>query len=229
MEMECVAVLSGECLFRLISRMEDVVVRRVGEFQRNREALEREAFPSGPLKLVVEAIVTQSWWRRNRWNMLLDALRERDYSRWRKPLIRLEDLAFMAETMEFLYKSRKGRWWRDAAESLRFREAALREAGSLKAWVAEVHRAVDEMGGNWRRHEYVSGIKGLGFKGINDVLRSLGYFDHAPMDIHERRFLLRTGVALKYGPPSGDPWSPEFCLEALRRFCREELSGYEVS
>jgi len=68
----------------------------------------------------------------------------------------------------------------------------------------------------------------VGFKGVHNILRDFGYFDMAPIDIHERRFLFRTGIALRYGPSSGDPRELEFYLTALRNFCKEELRGYTL-
>jgi len=224
------ASLSGTCFIKILDYVSEPVERDTRKFLGNREALVREAFPSRPLTSIVAIIVTRSWWRRWPWDRLTEALRERGYRRWEDggPLIGIEDLAFVRETLQHLYSSSGKSIWREAAESLEFLEAKLRETGSLRAWSLKVYRAVKGKEGRWKKHPYVEGIKGLGFKGVHNLLRDLGYFDMAPIDIHERRFLLRTGVALRYGPPNRDPLDLRFYLEALRRFCREELRGVKV-
>jgi len=206
------------------------VEQDTARFLSNKKALEREDFPSRPLTSIVAIIVSRSWWRRWLWDKLTEALRESGYNKWenKEPIISIDDLAFVRSILQSLYISSGINFWKEAIESLEFLETKLREAGSIKAWSLEVYRAVKEQGTRWKGHPYVEGIKGLGFKGVNTLLRDLGYFDMAPIDIHERRFLIRTGIALRYGPPNRDPLDPEFYLEALRAFCREELKGVKI-
>ncbi len=56
----------------------------------------------------------------------------------------------------------------------------------------------------------------------------MGYFDRVPVNIHERRLILRTDIALTYGPLNKDPAQPEFYSEALTRYCRETLKNVEL-
>jgi len=60
------------------------------------------------------------------------------------------------------------------------------------------------------------------------MLRDLSYFDRVPIDRHERRFLLRTGIALLYTSGEKDPLDYDFYSEALSRYCKQELRGVAV-
>jgi len=222
--------LNRTCFLKMLEYVREPVERGIRKILSDKEALEREKFPSSPLKLIVEAIVTRSWWRYWPWDKLVEALRKRGYSKWDgdSPKIGIEDLAFISDTLDYLYNTSGTSLWKEATDSIRFLEVKLKEIGSLKAWISKIYEVVKEQRPDWREHEYIKGIKGLGAKGVHDILRSFGYFDMAPIDIHERRFLLRTGILLRYGPSSGDPQDLEFYLEALRKFCKEELRGIKI-
>jgi hypothetical protein len=51
-------------------------------------------------------------------------------------------------------------------------------------------------------------------KGIDELLRDCGYFDRVPIDIHEQRFKVRTGIFQQYSP-SCDPLDKREYHEAL--------------
>lgn len=95
---------------------------------------------------------------------------------------------------------------------------------SLNEWTEERHKHVErnEIDKNLEK------IKGLGAKGRDNYLRDVGYFDRAPIDIHERRFLVRTGI---FHLCSGEPFDPMDynCLEkTLSTFCKKYLHGMRV-
>ena len=233
---------------RLLDDLRAYVECKVKEMLSWSEALRREPFPEEPLTFVVEAVVTQSWHFPNSWDRLVEALRERSYGKWRastecqrtverrpshveaKPLVGLDDLLCVRETLLHLYEETGKEAWRRKAEAIEALKERLESAGSLRAWVSELHEAI--LGGFLRRGgrgpECLEGVKGIGAKGACDIVRTLGHFDVAPIDVHERRFLLRTGIVCRYGPASFDPRDKMSYLEALRNFCREELSGEEV-
>lgn len=69
----------------------------------------------------------------------------------------------------------------------------------------------------------------LGEKGRDNYLRDFGYYDRIPIDVHEMRFIIRTGI---YHACSSINMSD--CLkksdlqDALRRFCNNHLKGFMV-
>lgn len=72
--------------------------------------------------------------------------------------------------------------------------------------------------------------KVLGEKGRDDYLRSVGYWDRIPIDRHEKRFILRTGIYHAYAHrDKSDPLDISHLQEALRRFCKEQLSGFTIN
>ena len=142
--------------------------------------------------------------------------------------IGLNDLPRVCDALLYLHGKTGKKPWRIKAKAVRALEERLRSAGSLKAWVSELHEAILKGLLRGRKPECLSGVKGIGLKGACDIVRTLGYFDVAPIDVHEKRFLLRTGIVCRYGPVSFDPKDRMSYLEALRNFCREELSGEKI-
>ena len=71
--------------------------------------------------------------------------------------------------------------------------------------------------------------KVLGEKGRDDYLRSCGYWDRVPMDRHEMRFIIRTGIyhvcSIK---GRNDPLQKESLQNALARFCSNYLKSYTI-
>lgn len=70
----------------------------------------------------------------------------------------------------------------------------------------------------------------IGRKGRDVILRDCGFLNHVPIDIHERRFLLRTGIFHKYASlTESDPTDYDDLAKAMRLFCKEELKGIEIN
>jgi len=69
----------------------------------------------------------------------------------------------------------------------------------------------------------------LGEKGRDNYLRDLGYWKRIPIDRHEMRFIIRTGI---YHACSGgracDPLEKKTMHNALTRFCSRYLAGEKV-
>jgi len=69
----------------------------------------------------------------------------------------------------------------------------------------------------------------LGEKGRDNYLRDFGYFDRVPMDRHEMRFIVRTGIYHNYSTRDrSDSLERSHLQTALANFCRIELAGFEV-
>lgn len=69
----------------------------------------------------------------------------------------------------------------------------------------------------------------LGEKGRDNYLRDFGYWDRIPIDRHEMRFILRTGIHHLFSVSGkSDPLEKGSLHDALSGFCFVELSGQVV-
>jgi hypothetical protein len=70
----------------------------------------------------------------------------------------------------------------------------------------------------------------LGEKGRDNYLRDFGYYDRIPIDRHQKRFIVRTGIyhicSIK---EKSDLLQNNHLHDALTRFCSEYLKGYRVN
>lgn len=84
----------------------------------------------------------------------------------------------------------------------------------------------------WTKGLYNLSLKGktdiLGGKGRDLYLRDVGYLDRIPIDIHEGRFILRTGIYHSCSRDSFDPLEKEHLQNSLKIFCRNYLNGLYV-
>jgi len=69
---------------------------------------------------------------------------------------------------------------------------------------------------------------GIGEKGRDDVLRTVGFFDRVPIDRHERRFQIRTGIFHYCSEWDADPESDISYRISLANFCSRYLKGVKV-
>jgi hypothetical protein len=90
---------------------------------------------------------------------------------------------------------------------------------SLREWTEDLHTL--SLSGK--------GDKILGPKGRDIYLRDMGYFDRVPMDIHEMRFIIRTGIYHLCSRSLFDPLEKDDLQEAMVNFCKEHLSGLRIS
>jgi hypothetical protein len=69
----------------------------------------------------------------------------------------------------------------------------------------------------------------MGRKGCDNILRDCGFLNHVPIDVHEKRFLLRTGIFHMYSSPNdSDPEDYDDLATTMRRFCENELKTLEL-
>jgi hypothetical protein len=69
----------------------------------------------------------------------------------------------------------------------------------------------------------------LGEKGRDNYLRDFGYWDRIPMDRHEMRFIIRTGIYHACSErDKNDPLEKGSLHDALTRFCSMHLKGEEM-
>jgi len=199
--------------------------------------LKEEQFSPRVLGFLVKIVVTRGYYMENFGNTFINVLKEYTNITVRNNgeiIIDLEELGKLSKSINKLIltnviddASKKHHWSR-TLESLKALYRGVKKAGSLKLWVDTLYRLI-RSGDRWKSHEYYEGIKGFGRKSAESVLRDVGYFDRVPIDRHERRFQLRTGIALIYAPLNKDPAQPEFYAEALARYCKENLKNIELS
>ena len=68
----------------------------------------------------------------------------------------------------------------------------------------------------------------LGDKGADHYLRGVGHFDIIPIDLHERRFLIRTGIWHLFNIKDQDPIGMRSLQEALSQFCLYNLKDKSI-
>lgn len=69
----------------------------------------------------------------------------------------------------------------------------------------------------------------IGEKGLNDFLRYMGYWDRVPIDRHEMRFIIRTGIYLAHPKEKFDPLNRDHLGEALKTFAKQYLKGKTIA
>jgi hypothetical protein len=70
----------------------------------------------------------------------------------------------------------------------------------------------------------------IGRKGRDNILRDCGFFNRIPIDVHEQRFLIRTGIFHKYASLNdADPTDYAHLANAMSRFSKNKLSELEVN
>jgi len=69
----------------------------------------------------------------------------------------------------------------------------------------------------------------LGEKGRDSYLRDFGYWDRIPIDIHEMRFIIRSGIYHACSDlGKNDPLKKRDLQDCLRMFCEDYLHGFVV-
>lgn len=103
--------------------------------------------------------------------------------------------------------------------SAKGRIGALLEYSSIKQFTEELNELAKQEKTN----------KVLGEKGRDNYLRDFGYWKRVPMDRHEMRFIVRTGIyhacSIKN---NADPLQKASLHDALFNFCSNYLKGYEI-
>lgn len=69
----------------------------------------------------------------------------------------------------------------------------------------------------------------LGKKGRDNYLRDFGYWDRIPLDIHEKRFIIRTGIYHSCSSKDkSDPLEESHLQDILTHFCKKYLKGFII-
>jgi len=200
-------------------RLKDLISEIEEEFLTNRKKIIEGSLPEEPVKLAISFICSRS----GRWAALDTKVRKQLENK--NPF----DLLKEGETSSFLdgiygkdSKARKdievkiGKFLR----SLKDLENRLRlwpEKERLKRFEQEFK-------------EILMNDAKIGKKGCDNLLRDCGFIDYVPIDVHEERFLLRTGIFHKHASTDKyDPTDYEHLSEAMKAFCRKELKNLRIN
>ena len=171
-------------------------------FSVSRDRLAKDDYPSDALKLVVKTKITNSLRLKPRGGNEF----ETDWTsffRQHEPHFRTPQAADGLAALVEAHSARrlkKGEAQEFAAELLRYH--------SLRDFNEALYQS--------RRN---GGDSLIGDKGADHYLRNVGYFDVAPVDIHERRFLIRTGIFHRFCGAGRDPLDYRHLQDALGSFC----------
>ena len=177
-----------------------------------RKDLEEHKYPPGVLRLILDLVVSRSYFLESRVQKLGDKLKQE-----------LGDESGL--TVDFLTTSKCEALLREFGVEDKVKKLAKQLVStSLRQWLQNRHVKRTQKDNKDVLLKELS----LGDKGIDELLRDCGYFDRVPIDIHEQRFQVRTGIFQQYSP-SCDPLDKREYHEALVHFCRNELGGLKLS
>ena len=184
---------------------------RLESYQKLKDEFSTTPDPLGALKLLVETKVTNSYYRKpsSNFETELDSLLEKYKRDFRTPLAMDEFVTLIKTHSVFRLEEQKARDWV---------EKLLKGYPTLGDFSCELYSL---------RKKGKNGL--LRDKGADHYLRAVGYWDIIPIDIHEKRFLLRTGIYHAFsGNERQDPLQDRSLQDALNRFCSRYLRGKTV-
>ena len=175
-------------------------------FMYNKKELQRHPDSAKALRTLVELIVTQAWY-------------------YRKPA------EYDREIADFL-KVHGANFRKDVAQKRlmnivkKVTPAPIREEAQERVENLLKYETIEK----FTRKLYESSQLGkensiLGEKGRDNYLRDFGYWDRIPMDRHEMRFIIRTGIYHSCSANNfSDPTDKKSLHDSLTRFCSDYLT-----
>lgn len=198
----------------------DVINRDFNDFLKNKERVKEGKVPMQPVRMGISFICSRS----GRWAYLDTKVREQLKERNPMDLLRddelesfLDDVYARCDTRVYKDAKKKISQFLGAVKNLNDKLKRLPENERLKIFEEEFEKILKTKAN-------------IGRKGCDNILRDCGFFDHIPVDIHERRFLLRTGIFHKYASPkASDPTDYDDLAKAMVSFCKEELKEVKIN
>jgi len=181
----------------------------IKSFIENRNELESNPDSPKALKLLVEIIVTQAWYYRKPSNFdeEINAFINEFGANFRTQQGKKELFNLISVLAPPRIKDRT----RSILEE-------LLEYPSIRRFTEELYRLAAQ-----------GKTRVLGEKGRDNYLRDFGYWDRIPMDRHEMRFIVRTGIYHACSVKArNDPLQKASLHDGLTRFCSNYLNGYTV-
>ena len=187
--------------------------KNVDDLIENKECLQKDPYCPKIFRTLIDAVVTQSWRFKIPKNFYqeLDQLIENYGVKGLLEGKGREELIGLIEK----YVSSKRRRRERISDKIRMVLDTLQRI-TLKEWV--------------EKDLSTSGEPLLGEKGLNDFLRTAGKWDKIPIDRHEMRFIIRTGIYLAHPDPRQyDPLDKSYLREALKTFAEKYLADRHIA
>jgi len=171
-------------------------------FKNNKNSLQPNPDSPNALRMIIELIVTKGWRLKKpaNFNSKMDSFINEHKTNFRTP-IAIEELSGLF-----------GNWTKQNIEKL------LINYSSIEQFTKELYTLAEQ-----------GKTDVLGEKGRDNYLRDFGYWDRIPMDRHEMRFIVRTGIyhtcTIK---DRSDHLEKSHLHETLTQFCSRYLKGHIV-
>ena len=188
----------------------ELVIRDLDGALTKSKELKTVKYPSSVLTQILELMISRSYFRKNRIKKFKKRLKQ----------VGLDLSQISPETLgDSQWNNVLNEFNTPRSNIIRKVDSFLAQLGdrSLLEWVQDRYNM------RAKRDPFLKEIM-FGEKGVDLLLRDCGYFDRIPIDIHEQRFLVRTGVFQRYSE-RGDPLRKADFHHALTAFCRNELEG----
>ena len=190
------------------------------EFLKNKKSIIEGKVPTAPVRLAISHVCSRS----GRWASVatkVDKLLDK-----RNPaylLKKKERKAFL----ERVYAQSDSKAYKDSNEKISQFLTALED---LKNNLGQCPKS-ERLEKFEKEFENILEMKAnIGRKGRDNILRDCGFFNRIPIDVHEQRFLVRTGIFHKCASlKDADPTDYNHLAAAMSRFSRDELNGLEVN
>ena len=193
----------------------DEVKKEVIEFKRNQAGIEQNQRSAvvKALKTLASMIATRNWYRKETEGL------KKEIDVWQRKH-KSNPIADTAKNELIDILVQHGIKWRDWSSSDRIRKLLEQlQCKTMKEWTEGLYSKV--LNGSRKDEGEVIGIS----KGADNFLRDFGYFDRVPIDIHEKRFIIRTGIFHYCSSRDSDPLAYKDVQKSLVVFCRKYLSG----
>jgi endonuclease III len=197
-------------------KLEDRIYFCIENMYSNKEKIQQSNIPDDPVRLAISFICGRS----GRWAGITENVRKKlEEKNWRDLLKEKEIDAFLSN----IYK-RKGIMDEAKIKISKFLKSLENLELELKRWTE------NERLENFKlKFQSLLDEAGIGRKGRDNILRDCGYIECIPIDIHEQRFLIRTGIFHRYSTlENSDPTDYHHLANALRNFCKKELNGLKI-
>lgn len=189
----------------------DIIKRDLQLFRTRQKELELNSDSSDALRLLVELIITQAWYYKK--PQSFDSNMDSFVS---KHVNNIRTASAINDLNNIVAKLSPPRI-RDRAQ-IRIQKL-FRTYSTLKEFTETLYEQAKA-----GKHNEV-----LGEKGRDNYLRDFGYWDRIPIDRHEMRFVLRTGIYHLFSAGGkNDPLEKGSLHDALSLFCSVALSGKMV-
>jgi len=193
----------------------DEVKKEINEFKRNAAGIEQNqcSAVAKAIKKLASMSATRNWYRKvtEGFENEIDIWQKKHESNPLTDTSRNELIGIL---------DKHGMKWSGWSSSDRIKKLFEQlQDKTMKEWTKGLYSKV--LSGSRKDEGEILGIS----KGADNFLRDFGYFDRVPIDIHEKRFILRTGIFHHCSSSDSDPLAYKDIQEALVTFCRNYLSG----